>query len=116
MPSPEPRFFLCTGECVKYADLHKYPDSHIIGHLCYLTDEGKQVSALARWEVSVSCAVVPPLKPVIDCFCIGDVRKIKCRFDGCQRTQRWEIGKAAFMALMSRYGKSTMAEVMKTDV
>jgi len=48
MPPTEPRFFLCTGQCIKYADLHRYPNSHIIGHLCYLTDEGKKITALAR--------------------------------------------------------------------
>lgn len=116
-PKPiEPRFFLCTGQCVKYADLYKYPASHIIGHLCFVTDEGKEVTALARWEASVSCETVPPLKPVIDCMMVGDVRRIKCRFAGCERTQRWEIGKAAFLALMKRFGKSTMEEVMREPV
>lgn len=103
MPPREPRFFLCTGECVKYDELHQYPDSHILGHLCYVTDEGKPVTALARWDVSVACQVVPPLTPVIDCFLIGDARAIRCRYPECHNKQRWEIGKAAFMVLMSRY-------------
>jgi hypothetical protein len=111
MPDPKPvelRFFLCTGECVRYSDLSKYPNSHIIGHLCYVTDEDKRVTALARWEASVSTIQVPPLKPLIDCMMIGDVRNIKCRYPGCNRKERWEIGKAAFLALMSRYGKEVM--------
>lgn len=107
--NPQPRFFLCTGQCVKYEDLSKYPESHIIGHLCHVMDEGKQVTALARWDVSVPAATVPPLKPKIDCMIIGDVRSIQCRYAGCTRKERWEIGKAAFLALMSRYGKETMA-------
>lgn len=110
--SIEQRFFLCTGQCVKYADLHKYSESHIVGHLCYVTDEGRQVTALARWVVSVTCSVVPPLKPEIDCFILGDVRRLKCCFPGCQNKQRWEIGKAGFLALMKRYGKSTMEEAL----
>jgi hypothetical protein len=94
---------------VKYSDLHKYPDSHILGHLCYLIDEGKKVTALARWDVSVSASTVPPRRPKIDCMIIGDARNIQCRYPpGCNRKERWEIGKAAFLALMSRYGKEVM--------
>ena len=103
MPS-EPRYFLCTGECVKYEDLHLYPHSHIMGELRYVADEGRKVTALARYEVSVSAANVPPLNPEIDVMLIGDARNIKCRSAGCKNSQRWEIGKAAFMQLMSRYG------------
>jgi hypothetical protein len=102
------RFFLCTGQCVKYQDLHKYPDSHVIGHLCYVTDEGRQVTALARWDLSVLAGTVPPVRPQVDCMMIGDVRQIRCRYPGCDRKERWEIGKAAFLALMSRYGKEVM--------
>lgn len=111
MPDDKPRpirYFLCTGQCVKYEDLIKYPDSHIIGHLCTLNDEGKQLTALARWEVSTPTIRVPPLQPLIDCMFIGDARNIRCRFPGCEHKERWEIGKAAFLALMSRYGKETI--------
>lgn len=104
MPS-NPRYFLCTGECVKYEDLHLYPHSHIMGELRHVVDEGHKVTALARYEVSVSAANVPPLNPEIDVLLIGDARNIKCRSAGCEHRQRWEIGKAAFMQLMSRYGK-----------
>ena len=102
------RFFLCTGQCVIYEDLYKYPNSHIIGHLCSLKDEGRPVTALARWEASISTANVPPLRPEIDCMLIGDARNIKCRYPGCERKERWEIGKAAFLTLMSRYGIEVM--------
>lgn len=105
MPSDAPKYFLCTGECVTRDELYKYPHSHIMGHLQYLEDEGKRVTALARWEESVDTNLVAPLKPVIDCFFIGDARLIKCRRSGCGNHQRWEIGKAAFMQLMSRYRK-----------
>ncbi len=102
---PELRYFLCTGECVTLDELHLHPHSHIMGHLQYLEDEGRKVTALARWDVSPSTDQVAPLKPVIDCFFIGDARLIKCKHPGCPNHQRWEIGKAAFMVLMSRYGK-----------
>lgn len=110
IPPIEIKFFLCTGEIVKYDELAKHPDSHIIGHLCYLADEGKRVTAMAYWRESVSCGNVPPLKPTVDCLMIGDVRAIRCRYPGCDRSERWEIGKAAFLALMSRYGVETWNE------
>jgi hypothetical protein len=99
------RYFLCTGECVKYEDLHLYADSHIIGELRYVVDEGRKVTALARYDVSVSASLVPPIDPEIDVLLVGDAREIKCRAVGCVRKERWEIGKAAFMQLMQRYGK-----------
>jgi hypothetical protein len=105
MPSNEIRFFLCTGECVPREDLCDYPKSHIIGHVQQLEFEGKEVTALARWDVSVPADTVAPLKPAIDCFIIGDARRIKCRHPGCENHQRWEIAKAAFMRLMYRYRK-----------
>jgi hypothetical protein len=97
------KFFLCTGIAVEYKDLYKHPGAHIIGHLQYLTDEGRKITALARWEKSVTTQEVPPLLPEIDVYLIGDARQIKCRFPGCIRRERWEIGKAAFLVLMSRY-------------
>lgn len=102
-PPIEIKFFLCTGEIVKYDELSTHPDCHIVGHLCYIADEGKRVTAMAYWRESVSCGNVPPLKPTVDCLMIGDVRAIRCRYPGCERSQRWEIGKAAFLALMSRW-------------
>ena len=108
-PAPKPketRYFLCTGQCVRYSELYKYPESHIIGHLTYVVDENTRVTGLARWETSQRCDTVPSLSLVkIDCILIGDARAIRCRYPSCARLQRWEIGKAAYMALMSRYAK-----------
>jgi hypothetical protein len=97
------KYFLCTGIAVEYKDLYKHPGAHIIGHIQYLTDEGHKVTALARWEKSTPTTEVPLLQPKIDVYFIGDARRIRCRFPGCIRMERWEIGKAAFLALMSRY-------------
>ena len=105
MPASDPRYFLCTGECVKYEDLYLYPHSHIIGELRFMVDEGCKVTALARYEVSVSAVLVPPLSPEIDVFIFGDARKIKCRFAGCDHKQRWDMSKSAFEKLMKHYQK-----------
>ena len=108
MPDPNPkherRFFLCTGQSVKYSDLHKYADSHILGELRYITDEGRRVTALALYETPVSAVTVPPVKPVIVVHIIGDARLIKCRYADCTKSQRWEIGRAGFLSLMDRMG------------
>lgn len=106
---PDIKYFLCTGECVERDELYRYPHSHIIGHLQYLEDEGKRVTALARWDTSPSADQVAPIKPVIDCFFIGDARLIKCRHAGCGNHQRWEISKGAFLQLMYRYRKEERA-------
>lgn len=106
MPPTNPtKYMLCTGECVLYEDLYKHPNSHIIGHLRYVVDEQKKVTALARWDVSESAGVVPPLEPVIDCEFIGDARNIKCKHADCTNTVRWEIGKAALDVLFARREK-----------
>jgi len=107
MPDPKPterRFFLCTGQCVSYKDLHKYADSHILGELRYLTDEKRKVTALALYEMPVSAGTVPPVKPVIIVHIIGDARLIKCRYADCTKSQRWELGRAGFLSLMERMG------------
>ena len=107
-PYPKPnerRFFLCTGQCVAYKDLYKYPQSHILGELRYLTDEGRKVTSLALYLTPVSAAEVPPLKPQVIVHIIGDARNIACRFLGCNNKERWEIGKAGFLALMQRYSQ-----------
>lgn len=101
------RFFLCTGQAVTAEQLEKYPASHVIGEMCYRMDEGRKVTALARWNVSVSTKDGMPSNPDIDVYLIGDARDIKCRCSGCVNKERWEIGKAAFLQLMSRYGKLT---------
>jgi hypothetical protein len=106
-PAPAPaakrRFFLCTGECVEYKDLHKHPESHILGELRYLTDEGRRVTALALYEETVRADQVPPVRPEIRVYLIGDARMIKCHYTSCTKSQRWEIGKAAFEQLIQRY-------------
>lgn len=105
------RFFLCTGEAITADRLHLYPSSHIIGELRYVLDEGRKVTALARWEFSFSTLQDPPIKPDVDIYLIGDARDIKCRWSGCLNKERWEIGQAGFMQLMSRYGKYTARNV-----
>jgi hypothetical protein len=97
------KYFLCTGQCVEEKDIYKHPGAHVMGHLQYLSDEGRKVTALALWEKSTPTDEVPPVMPKIAVYLIGDARQIRCRFPGCIRRERWEIGKAAFMALMSRY-------------
>jgi hypothetical protein len=108
MPKPskpiERRFLLCTGQCVVYSKLHEYPKSHILGELRYLTDEGRRVTSLALYDIPVSAAEVPPIRPSIIVHIIGDARLIRCRFAGCIRSQRWEIGRAGFLSLMDRMG------------
>jgi len=112
MPANPRRFFLCTGECVTADKLAQYPESHIIGELRYIADEGSnKVTALARYDVSVGVDHVPPSLPKIDVYIIGDARRIKCRVEGCENTQRWEIGKARFLQLMKRYGVVTMEQM-----
>lgn len=111
------RFFLCTGQCVAYKDLHKYPDSHILGDLRYLTDEGRRVTALALYETPVSAATVPPVRPVILVHIIGDARLIKCRFAGCTKSQRWELGRLGILALMDRMGyQGKLLEMEKQEL
>lgn len=105
MPPQSAKYMLCTGEVVLYEDLFKYPGAHIIGHLRYVYDEGKRVTALARWDVSVSAGVVPPIEPVVDVDIVGDARNIRCRCADCENTVRWEIGKAALDVLFARREK-----------
>lgn len=106
MPDPNPRkFFLCSGRVVPYAELHQHEGSHILGELRHLTDEGCRVSCLALYVTPTDCMQVPPVNPPIVAYVIGDARLIKCRYADCEsRPQRWEIGKAGFLALMSRMG------------
>jgi hypothetical protein len=104
-PSAKRLFFLCTGECVEYANLYLHPNSHILGELRYLTDDGRKVTALALYETTARADQVPPLRPDIRVYLIGDARMIKCRYADCENIQRWEIGKAAFEQLMKRYRK-----------
>ena len=112
MPSSERRYFLCTGECVPFRDLYKFPNSHIIGHLRYVVRDGHRLTALAVYEISANTKQVPPIDPEIRVELIGDARNIKCRYYGCRRKEYWEISKAAFMQLIQRYQK----DAVSTDV
>lgn len=103
--SPRRRFFLCTGQCVMTEQLGQYPDSHIIGELRYVVDEGRKVTALARYEVSVNAANPPTALPKIDVYLVGDARQIKCRYPKCKNLERWEIGKAGYLVLKAKYEK-----------
>ncbi len=100
----ERTFFLCSGKCVKYKDLYLHPHSHIIGELRHLTDGGRRVTALAVYETTVRADQVPPLKPEIRMCVIGDARMIKCKYIGCDQTQRWDLGRAGILSLMARLG------------
>lgn len=116
MPDSERRYFLCTGQSVRYADLHKYPESHVLGELRYVTDETRRVTALALYLTPVSAGHVPPVTPIIVAYIIGDARLIKCRYPDCGKLQRWELGKAGFLALMDRMGyQDKLLELGKKD-
>jgi hypothetical protein len=110
---------------VAYKDLFKHADSHILGELRHITDEGRRVTALALYETPVRADTVPPVKPVIIVHIIGDARLIKCRYADCTKSQRWEIGRAGFLSLMDRMGmqdkllemeSGTTAEIVDTEL
>ena len=107
MPKSERKFFLCTGQVVPAEHLCKHPDSHIIGELRYVMDGNDQhkraVTALAVYETACSTENAPAALPDIRVEIVGDARNIKCTC--CDNHENWEIGKAAFLQLMSRYGK-----------
>jgi hypothetical protein len=113
MPANERRFFLCTGQCVTADKLSEYPHSHILGELRYVRDEGRRVTALAVWNISVPAGLgsIRDIikKTSIRLEVIGDARGIKCTHPGCLREERWEIGKAAFLVLMQRYERRVTA-------
>jgi hypothetical protein len=112
MSKADHKYFLCTGQAVTADQLSHYPNSHIIGELTHVVDEGRKVTALARWDVSISTKDPLPETPEIDCHMIGDARNIRCRYPTrCENRERWEIGKAAFLQLMSRYGKPAGRDV-----
>lgn len=100
---PVRKFFLCTGECVPVDQLGNYPESHIIGELRYVLDDGQRVSALMVYEVSLPTNVHPPVEPEIRAEIIGDARRIKCTQTDCYRVKRWVLGRQSFMQLQQRY-------------
>lgn len=96
------RFFLCTGEAVPAEQLRLHPNSHIIGELRYLPEEGEMVTALAVYEQSLPADSLPLLDPRIRVEIIGDARGIKCTC--CHRQyKRWQIGKVAVRQLIQRH-------------
>jgi len=98
------KFILCTGECVQADHLSDYPNSHIIGELRYLSDDGLKVTSLARWEESISTNAALPINPEVDIDVIGDARNIKCRYPRCRNKKKdWKIGRAALVQLSQRY-------------
>ena len=106
------RLLLCTGESVLDDECETFPGSHIVGEMLYVMDEGRKITALARWEISFGVSASLPIKPDIDSYIIGDARNIKCRFSGCRHVVRWETGQAAFMILMARYGNNHYEGIM----
>jgi hypothetical protein len=84
--------------------LRDYPDSHIIGELHYVNDEGQRLTALAVYEVSLASSVIPPERVHIRAEIIGDARRIKCTYVGCvYYLKQWRIARAAAMQLAQRY-------------
>lgn len=103
------RFYLCTGQCVLYKDLYKYPESHILGELIYVTDNSRKVTALALYEVSTCADEVPPLLPDVIMQIVGDGMGIKCRHNlgtprRCKNERRWELSRSGFLAMLDRMG------------
>jgi|SRR5919109_2232266 hypothetical protein len=97
------RYFLCTGQAVTADHLSEHPASHIIGELCFRLYDGKQVTALARWDVSIKTQDPLPADPEIDVYLIGDAKDIKCRASNCKNKTGWRIGKAAIQQILRKY-------------
>lgn len=95
------KFFLCTGQAVPGDQLAKYPNSHIIGELRYVVDEGSKVTALAVYELSRAIVDIPADMPELRAEIIGDARRIKCTC--CCNPSRWEIGAAAREVILRKY-------------
>ena len=107
MPSSPARYFLCTGQCVTAERFDKYPNSHIIGELRYIVDEGEQVTAFALYDKPLTTTgIVLPGIQRIRTWHIGDARGIECWI--CGKAQRWEIGNSAYRALRNRREKVTV--------
>jgi hypothetical protein len=100
MPT-DPRYFLCTGECVKYEDLHLYPHSHIIGELRYVTYEGHKVTALLVYKKSLSVINVSPVRQNVLCRQLGDVRDFECLYPDCENRWDWHISDKTAEVLLS---------------
>jgi len=99
------KFFLCTGQCVRADQLGNYPQSHVIGELHYVLDEGLRVTALAVYEVSLPSSLIPSVNAQIRVEIIGDARKIRCTFAGCYNFKRWEVARST---LVQRYERAML--------
>lgn len=107
MPSRERTFLLCNGETVKYSELimhagTRYFRNHIIGEIVYVTMEGRRVTALAQWRVSVDADRVPPISPTLAVGAIIEARGIRCFAVGCQREVSWYASRSAMEASFQR--------------
>ena len=91
------KFVLCTGERVHADQLGRYPDSHIIGELRFVLDQGQKVIALAVYENSLPSSLIPPINLDIRLEVIGDARRIRCTVSHCEHTKHWHIGRATFL-------------------
>jgi hypothetical protein len=101
------RFFLCTGQCVLADELGNYIESHIIGELRYVVEQGERVTALAVYESSLPVSMIPSIDLHIRVEIIGDARGIRCTC--CHRQyKRWEIGKVAVRQLLQRYQRAML--------
>ena len=100
----ERKFFLCTGQVVGEGDLAVHAGSHVVGELRRVWDEGRRVTALSIYVRAREVEEVPAVEAERLVDVIGDAQNIRCGFEGCGRLQRWEIGRAAVLALMGRMG------------
>lgn len=111
MPDPIPsrKFFLCSGELVDESKLHQFTQAHIVGELRlrYDRETEKTVSMLAVYRVSLPTDHVPFIRPPVSNHTFHSPN-VFCSL--CERAPRWEINHSAFMALMERYGVSTLEE------
>ena len=101
--SSDHKYFLCTGQAVTADHLAEHPNSHIIGELCYRLDDGKNVTALARWDISTKSQDELPADPEIDAYLIGDAKDVKCRDISCKNKVNWKIGKNAIRQMLRKY-------------
>lgn len=98
------KFFLCTGECVREEQLRDYPESHIIGELHYVEDDGQRLPALRVYERSLDSSVIPPEHVHIRVEIIGDARRVMCTHPDCGYCLKdWRMGRAAALQLAQRY-------------
>jgi hypothetical protein len=115
MASNPRRFYLCTGQCVTADKLDQYPDSHIIGELRYVSDEGcKNVTALMVYRRSLLVTNKPTAMPKVLCRQLGDVRGFECLYPRCSNSWDWHIShKTAEILLRELYAPVKRKEVVE---